>query len=171
MPSSNMYLELILRQGKECHFEGYLAMVETQGRGTLHIHLLIWLNNCPLNSTVVERLLDSTDGNRFREQVASYARIIATNNLPIAINKCGCSECVAPFSDIVELPIPDSARKDPVCDTGGKRARVKPTEPALLQCSSALIRFRQAAGQTGTKYYRNKKQKSRPLRMLNVVTP
>ncbi|KAG6960170.1 hypothetical protein JG687_00008373 [Phytophthora cactorum] len=53
--------------------KAYFVMVETQGRGTLHIHLLIWLNNCPLNSTAVERLLDSTDGNRFREQVASYA--------------------------------------------------------------------------------------------------
>ncbi|KAG6973972.1 hypothetical protein JG688_00003281 [Phytophthora aleatoria] len=130
-----MYLVLILRQGNRCHIDGCLAMVETQGRGTLHIHLLLWLNSCPLNSTAVERLLDSTDANRFCERVASYARGIVTENLPIAINKCGCSECGPSLSDIVELPIPDRARKDPVCDTGRKRTRVKPTEPALLQCS------------------------------------
>ncbi|KAF1789945.1 hypothetical protein GQ600_26341 [Phytophthora cactorum] len=83
------------------------------GTGDANIHLLIWLNSCPLNSTAVERLLDSTDANRFCERVASYARGIVTENLPIAINKCGCSECGPSLSDIVELPIPDRARKDP----------------------------------------------------------
>ncbi|KAG6947871.1 hypothetical protein JG687_00015823 [Phytophthora cactorum] len=148
--SSSRYLVLILRQGKRWHIEGCLAMVEKQGRGTLHIHLLVWLNNCQLNATTVECFLDSTDDNRFRKQFASCARIIVINNLSIAVNKCGCSECGSSFSDIVELPIPDSGRKDPVCDTGSKHTRAKPTEPGLLQCSVHWFGFDQAVDQTGT---------------------
>ncbi|KAF1779989.1 Helitron helicase-like domain [Phytophthora cactorum] len=135
-------LGIVLRQGKECISRAIwrCESLLCDGRGTLHIHLLIWLNNCPLNSTAVERLLDSTTA-------TVSASSIVTNNLPIAINKCGCSECGASFSDIVELPIPDSARKNPVVIQ-----EVKVHELSLLNLHysmysqhflrSALIRFR-----------------------------
>jgi len=71
--------------------KAYFGMVETQGRGTLHIHLLVWLNNCPPNSASVERLMKSCEGSVFRDRVASYAKSIVRNDLPIAFDACQCS--------------------------------------------------------------------------------
>ncbi|KAF1786743.1 hypothetical protein GQ600_8959 [Phytophthora cactorum] len=71
------------------------------------------LNNCPLKSTAVERVLESTDGKRFREQVASYARRIVTHNLPIEINKCGCSECVHRFPVLLSCQFQTGSQKKP----------------------------------------------------------
>jgi hypothetical protein len=92
--------------------KAYFGMVETQGRGTLHLHILIWLNHCPPNSTAIERVLQGPDGDKFRERVISYTRSIVSNDLPIPVEAARCSRCSAPFSKFVGLPIPDGARQD-----------------------------------------------------------
>ncbi|GMF12526.1 unnamed protein product [Phytophthora lilii] len=59
------------------------------------------------------KLLDS-DGDTFRERVVSYADSIVRNDLPIALDEHGCSSCGATFQELVGLPIPDEARKEPL---------------------------------------------------------
>jgi hypothetical protein len=110
-------------------------MVETQGRGTLHIHFLIWLNKCPSNSTSVENILSSPEGNLFRDRVASYAESIVQNELAIPLDECCCSNCGASFSNMEGLPIPDEARKDPHRVSRGARFRCTAAEPLLVECS------------------------------------
>lgn len=48
----------------------YFGTVECQGRGTLHLHLLVWLKGSPTPSEMHERLKHPS----FREQVKSYIR-------------------------------------------------------------------------------------------------
>jgi hypothetical protein len=115
--------------------KAYFGMVETQGRGTLHLHILIWLNHCPPNSTAIERVLQGPDGDNFRERVISYTRSIVSNDLPIPVEASRCSRCSASFSKFVGLPIPDSARQYPITKKMCAHNRVKPTEPALIECS------------------------------------
>jgi hypothetical protein len=135
--------------------KAFFGMVETQGRGTLHIHLLVWLNKCPPNSAAVERLMKSNSKADFCGRVASYARGIVTNELPVAYKECICSQCGAPFSAFKGLPIPESARKDIAVGRRSPRVTSKAIEPALIQCGvcglafssqhllrSALLRFR-----------------------------
>ncbi|GMF28882.1 unnamed protein product [Phytophthora lilii] len=116
-------------------------MVETQGRGTLHLHILIWLDNCPTNSTALTKLLDSPDGDIFRERIVSNADSIVRNDLPIALDEHGCSSCGATFQELVGLPIPDEARKEPLSSTRETRSRGKATEPALVQCRRCSTQF------------------------------
>ncbi|KAG6945228.1 hypothetical protein JG688_00016673 [Phytophthora aleatoria] len=119
----------------------YFGMVETQGRGTLHIHFLIWLNNCPTYTTAVERILSLTEGKSFRDLVTSFADSIVTNELPIPIEDCGCSSCGASFSNYVGLALPDSARKDPCPVKRRARFRCTPSEPFLVECCQCKMQF------------------------------
>jgi hypothetical protein len=48
----------------------YFGTVESQGRGTLHLHMLIWLKNTP-SADQLPTLLKSED---FRERMCSYIR-------------------------------------------------------------------------------------------------
>ncbi|ETM99754.1 hypothetical protein PPTG_18505 [Phytophthora nicotianae INRA-310] len=66
--------------------QAYFGMVETQGRGTLHIHFLVWLTRCPPNSAAIDSILKSEDGDRFCASVASYADSIVRNELPIRLD-------------------------------------------------------------------------------------
>ncbi|KAG6950983.1 hypothetical protein JG687_00013910, partial [Phytophthora cactorum] len=43
----------------------YFGMAETQGRGTLRIHFLIWLKDCPPNSAAVEKHCEALRGINF----------------------------------------------------------------------------------------------------------
>lgn len=49
---------------------GYFGLVESQGRGTLHLHLLVWLKNTPI-SEQIEELLGSED---FRQQIRNFIK-------------------------------------------------------------------------------------------------
>ncbi|KAG6952915.1 hypothetical protein JG687_00012719 [Phytophthora cactorum] len=75
--------------------KAYFGMVETQGRGTLHIQFLIWLNRCPPNSAAVESLLESADSESFREQVVSYAQNSARKDPQAGIRATSVRESVA----------------------------------------------------------------------------
>ncbi|GMF09583.1 unnamed protein product [Phytophthora lilii] len=110
----------------------YFGMVENQGRGTLHIQLPIWLNHCPPNSAVIMKIVDSPEGKEFRERVASYADSIVRNDLPISLVNYNCSSCGACFQHLIELPIPELARKDPTGRYSKARSRCRPAEPVLV---------------------------------------
>ena len=47
---------------------GYFGVVEAQGRGSLHVHMLLWLRHAP-NANEMLELLTHTD---FCEKVAKY---------------------------------------------------------------------------------------------------
>ena len=47
---------------------GYFGVVEAQGRGSLHVHLLIWLKNAPNADEMLEMLTQ----NNFRERIATF---------------------------------------------------------------------------------------------------
>lgn len=49
---------------------GYTGFVESQGRGSLHIHFLLWLKNAP-TMTQMAQLLQSPE---FRDQIVEYIR-------------------------------------------------------------------------------------------------
>lgn len=50
------------------HVQGYIGTVEAQGRGSLHLHMLIWLKDSP-TSTEINELLHSES---FRARVSTY---------------------------------------------------------------------------------------------------
>ena len=49
----------------------YFGTVESQGRGTLHLHLIVWLKDAP-NSDQMGKLLKTA---RFRDKVTSYIAV------------------------------------------------------------------------------------------------
>jgi hypothetical protein len=73
--------------------------------------------------------------------VASYAQHIVRNDIPIPVDACGCSNCGAPFTELVGLPIPDSARKDPQAWIRSRSVRSSVAEPPLIQCSICNMQF------------------------------
>lgn len=50
------------------YVQGYIGTVEAQGRGTLHIHMLIWLQDAPTSNKMQSKLKDDT----FRQKVREY---------------------------------------------------------------------------------------------------
>jgi Helitron helicase-like domain at N-terminus len=56
----------------------YFGTVESQGRGTLHLHILIWLENTP-NADEIKEMLKTED---FRAKVAAYIRANLRAYLP-----------------------------------------------------------------------------------------
>jgi len=48
--------------------QGYVGTVEAQGRGTLHLHILLWLKDAPTTSRMKEGLKDP----RFRQKIKDY---------------------------------------------------------------------------------------------------
>lgn len=58
------------KKGLLGHMSGYFGVVESQGRGTLHIHTLIWLKDAP-NSEEMHHLLQLE---AFRERIRAYIR-------------------------------------------------------------------------------------------------
>ncbi|KAG2807091.1 hypothetical protein PC129_g15793 [Phytophthora cactorum] len=86
----------------------YFGMAETQGRGTLRIHFLIWLKDCPPNSAAVEKHCEALRGINFVTPCRLRASLVA-------------------------LPVPETAYKDP--QTGMHSAKLRKTtmEPVFLQ--------------------------------------
>ncbi|GMF31933.1 unnamed protein product [Phytophthora lilii] len=79
---------------------------------------------------------DACFGNGWR-----HMHNIVSNDLPIAVEECGCSQCGASFSNFVSVPIPDTARKDPAKASQGSHKRSKVREPVLIQCRLCHFQF------------------------------
>ena len=50
------------------YVNGYFGVVEAQGRGSLHVHMLVWLKHAPNADEMLELLTQS----QFREKIATY---------------------------------------------------------------------------------------------------
>lgn len=77
------FLDIILRYGKDSGLFGtckaYYGTVEAQGRGTLHCHLLIWLDGNPNPQLLRNRMVDDP---MFRSDVFSWLEDIIKCELP-----------------------------------------------------------------------------------------
>ena len=49
---------------------GYFGVIEAQGRGSLHVHFLIWLKNAPNAEEMLELLMEQ----HFREKITCYVK-------------------------------------------------------------------------------------------------
>ena len=60
------------RQVESCSgfVNGYFGVVEVQGRGSLHVHFLIWLKNAPNANEMVELLSEP----EFHERIGTYVK-------------------------------------------------------------------------------------------------
>jgi hypothetical protein len=88
--------------------KAYYGMVETQGRGTLHIHFLIWISGLPRNALEFESRLEDS-GADFEQFVAAYADSIVKTDLPFEEKDFSCSKCGA-ASGFRALPIQPNTR-------------------------------------------------------------
>ncbi|THH07769.1 hypothetical protein EW146_g9213 [Bondarzewia mesenterica] len=52
------------------HVSAYVGIVECQGRGTLHLHIILWVKNTPTPEELCERLADED----FRSHICQYIR-------------------------------------------------------------------------------------------------
>jgi len=100
-------------QGLIGNVEAYFGMVETQGRGTLHIHLLVWLKGVPSSIAALENELNGPGGHAFQKTVQSYLESVVSNSLPVPVELFECVKCGASYSQLVGLPIPQRARQNP----------------------------------------------------------
>ncbi|POM71610.1 LOW QUALITY PROTEIN: Hypothetical protein PHPALM_11796 [Phytophthora palmivora] len=114
------------------YVNAYFGMVETRGRGSLHIHFLIWVRDCPPNSVAVENILRSSKSDQFRASVAAYTHSIVKNELTIDLAQNGCCKCGTSYSHLVALPIPDSAHKDPQAGLRCKKSHSTIIEPVIV---------------------------------------
>ncbi|KZO96691.1 hypothetical protein CALVIDRAFT_481063, partial [Calocera viscosa TUFC12733] len=79
---------------------GWYGMVEAQGRGTLHCHMLVWISNNPSPKTLRELL----NGDDFKERMLTWLERIIKTELP------GDSEVVVEPNGA--LPMPTLGRED-----------------------------------------------------------
>jgi hypothetical protein len=114
--------------------EAYFGMVETQGRGTLHVHFLVWLSDCPRNSAEIEAILLSPNGAAFCESVQEYAKSIVSNDLPLPVESGKCRWCQTSYSKLIGLTIDPHARQDPCNGLFSAEAKKRVEEPYLVQC-------------------------------------
>lgn len=109
--------------------KAYFGMVETQGRGTLHIHFLVWIFNVPRNATEFKDKL-CTEGQHFKDRIAVYVDSIVTNELPLPLEQSKCANCGAQQM-IQPLPLLPSARQR---DRRRAAQRCDKLEPLLIEC-------------------------------------
>ncbi|ETV85619.1 hypothetical protein H257_02238 [Aphanomyces astaci] len=70
------------------HVKAYFGMVETQGRGTLHLHLLVWVHGAPRSTSEYEARFQA-DLN-YEAMVLTYSEGIVSNSLPIDLLQTPC---------------------------------------------------------------------------------
>lgn len=56
------------RMGIFGYVSGYFGVIEAQGRGSLHVHMLIWLRNAPNADEMIELLTQA----HFRDKIAAF---------------------------------------------------------------------------------------------------
>jgi hypothetical protein len=85
--------------------------------------------------------MNGPNSRAFRQSVEAYVRSIVTNDLPLPVEKFSCSVCGAPYSKLVELPIPPHSRQNRRRGLYSARARGDVLEPALAQCGTCTTKF------------------------------
>ena len=93
------------------HVKAYYGMVETQGRGTLHMHLILWLYGAPRTTTECQQRKDNNV--EYETMLLDYADSVVTNTLPVDVVGQSCASCGNSGPSFEQLPIPASAKQTP----------------------------------------------------------
>ncbi|OWZ02958.1 hypothetical protein PHMEG_00025393, partial [Phytophthora megakarya] len=118
----------------------YFGMIETQGRGTLHGHFLIWLSGCPPNAETFEQELRS-EGDAFTRGIVDYADSIVTTELPISLSRGTCVQCGGSLDGLIPLPIPVEAHENVVNCKAAHIGSDQIREPLLVRCGNCGAKF------------------------------
>jgi hypothetical protein len=121
--------------------KAYFGMVETQGRGTLHIHFIIWLSDSPSCTMELEEVLASSDGPKFKESVVAYVDSIVSNKLPLPVETYKYSSCGSSYSELCDLKIEPRAKQNPRSKPFSSKAHRRVSEPALVHCKTCKTAF------------------------------
>jgi hypothetical protein len=108
------------------HCQAYYAMVEAQGRGTLHCHMLLWIAGNPSPQVLRDRLAEE-DG--FQEKMFAWLESIISCELPTDI---GC---------VVETGPQDAKKPVRASDDTDPRLEAPP-QIAELDSESFALEFR-----------------------------
>ena len=113
----------------------YYGMTETQGSGTLHCHLLVWLYGPPMTTLQYE---SQTDEQKvvFNKNLELYADSILSNTLPSRPDLVSCSQCHEPCA-FISLPVKSKYR----LKINSRQQRINSKngglrEPLLAQCKN-----------------------------------
>lgn len=103
------FIDIILRPGKEGGYFGrckaYYGMVEAQGRGTLHLHILIWLEGNPDPQHLREKLVADPG---FQTRMFTWLEAMISCETP------GTTECFRDFDKVTaKRPLQDPTVIDP----------------------------------------------------------
>ncbi|RLN75029.1 hypothetical protein DYB28_007079 [Aphanomyces astaci] len=109
------------------HVKAYFGMVETQGRGTLHLHLLAWVYGAPRSTSEFEARYQA-DPN-YEAMVLKYSEGIVSNSLPIDLLQTSCKACEHLDTKYEALDPPLTAFEKPRRSEG-----VLPKEPIMAKC-------------------------------------
>ncbi|RHY42341.1 hypothetical protein DYB38_012463 [Aphanomyces astaci] len=109
------------------HVKAYFGMVETQGRGTLHLHLLVWVHGAPRSTSEYEARFQA-DLN-YEAMVLKYSEGIVSNSLPIDLLETPCKTCEHADPKYEALDPPLTAFEKPRRSEG-----VLPKEPIMAKC-------------------------------------
>ncbi|RQM13120.1 hypothetical protein B5M09_013961, partial [Aphanomyces astaci] len=109
------------------HVKAYFGMVETQGRGTLHLHLLAWVYGAPRSTSEFEARYQA-DPN-YEAMVLKYSEGIVSNSLPIGLLQTPCKACEHVDTKYEALDPPLTAFEKPRRSEG-----VLPKEPIMAKC-------------------------------------
>ncbi|ETL45967.1 hypothetical protein L916_04064 [Phytophthora nicotianae] len=77
--------------------DAYFGMVETQGGGTLHARILVWLADAPPNSPAFD-LAVQTHGEQYLRNLEKCADSVVTTSLPLDIAESHCQFCSEPYA-------------------------------------------------------------------------
>lgn len=89
--------------------KAYFGIVETQGRGALNIHFLIWIFGAPINTQDFEEK-NARSENDFKKRMEAYTESIVTNSVPLPVEEYQCISCNT-VGTISSLPIPPAIHK------------------------------------------------------------
>lgn len=97
------------RPGAFGTISAYISTVEAQGRGTLHLHMLIWLKDAPPASIMQIALKDE----RFRARVVDYIHLTIHANIDgkttdavLGMPKRPSVSYSCPIDPVLQRPIP-----------------------------------------------------------------
>lgn len=97
------FLNLLVRGLVVGPIRAHAGMTETQGRGLLHLHLLVWALNAPSSiSDFRERL--SANAAEFLSKLAEYLSQVAPRTLGVSAEDLHCVSCKKAGSLDVEFP-------------------------------------------------------------------
>ena len=111
------------------HVKAFFGMVETQGHGTFHLHLILWLYGSPRTTTECQDRNDTDT--EYENMLLDYAQSVVTNTLPVDILCQPCPKCQHEGPCYTELPIPVATSQTPFC---AHRPSFVPKEPIMAEC-------------------------------------